>query len=144
VVAGEAGVINEMFARGEYIPGGFMGEPHNKLPECIKIPLEKQYKFLGRMGECDLYAFIGYGPVFFVKPAPGGRFHIVRNKLGLSDPVESFIKGALTHESVMVVDPCREQDGNDIEVLRQCAKRSSIELAIQEEEKSKRTHHANA
>lgn len=57
VVRTEAAHINDMFARGEYIPGGFQGKPLYDLSgvSVPRVPNGNPTRYLGRHDSFDLY-----------------------------------------------------------------------------------------
>lgn len=134
VVQKEATLIAEMFARGEYIPGGYNGEPRQKLPPNLCREMEKgEFIYLGYYQKFDLY---GASPKNWIVVCPnpnsgsGKNSMITTNFMGGLQCGVDMAPLPVTHGS--------EEDGASIECLR----RLKIEQQIEEEEKIKTKSHA--
>lgn len=119
VVQMEADIIAKMFARGEYIPGGYNGEPRHEVED-----LRRDSRYLGRHEEFDLHATdVGHyalcnGPFVF-------RFDLIPED---EDYFRSLPEKITPQEAATP--------------LLECIRRNRIEMEIEREEKIKTQHHA--
>ena len=122
VVQKEATMISDMFARREYIPGGYNGEP--TIVQSLNLSSELiGCKYLGLHGGVELFA---NGPAQRIKCVVvwGAGEFAVFEATGDFDVLGSIQESDLERAGV------------------ECIRRYRIELQIEEEEKIKTPHHA--
>ncbi len=127
VVQMEADIIAKMFARGEYIPGGYNGEPRHKAPGDL-LALLNHFKHLGCHEEFDLYA--SEESVVLVRSD-------TKNGIGVITSLEQEV-----NFKTWLVSAGRGWSDTEFNAIQECARRWEIEQEIEREEAVKTKHHA--
>lgn len=148
VVSGEAKVIEGMFARGEYIPGGYMGVPRHQLPLPARTLLEESYSYLGISifggGVKDLYTSNNSPICLAINRSPEGRFSIFTSDFHATN-LSDVLSGAEFNEMIDVYAGDMDAWPAEYEsAVHESRRRAVIESRIKSEEQSKLSHHKDA